>query len=116
MGALKLLAEFIRKHIEERKLRPKPIISNLSKTVYDEIIEIMGKQIIKQIIAQINNDDTRYYSNVMDSTPDLSHNDQLAIVLRFTVFGKKCIKDLYRSLKLVVILPYYILQDFLEKY
>ena len=91
MGALELLAEFdpfIREHIEQRELRPKPIISYLSKTVYEEIIEIMGKQVIKQIITQINNDDTKYYSIVMDSTPDLSHNDQLAIVLRYCFRGK----------------------------
>ncbi|KAK4876932.1 hypothetical protein RN001_009438 [Aquatica leii] len=63
MGALELLAEFdpfIRDHIEQLELRPKPIISYLSKTVYEEIIEIMGKQIIKQIITQINTDDTKY--------------------------------------------------------
>lgn len=91
MGALELLAEFdpfIREHIEQRELRPKSIISYLSKTVYEELIEIMGKQIIKQIITQINNDDTKYYSLVMDSTPDLSHNDQLAIVLRYCFRGK----------------------------
>ncbi|XP_071042416.1 zinc finger MYM-type protein 1-like [Parasteatoda tepidariorum] len=91
MGALELLAEFdpfIRKHIEQRELRPKSIISYLSKTVYEEIIEFMGQQIIKQIITQINNDDTKYYSIVVDSTPDLSHNDQLAIVLRHYFRGK----------------------------
>ncbi|GFX55413.1 zinc finger MYM-type protein 1 [Trichonephila clavipes] len=45
MGALELLAEFdpfIREHIEQRALRPKSLISYLSKTIYEEIIEIMG--------------------------------------------------------------------------
>ncbi|CAH0730253.1 unnamed protein product, partial [Brenthis ino] len=91
MGALELLAEFdpfIREHIEQRELRPNPVISYLSKTVYEEIIEIMGKQIIKQIITEINNDDTKYYSIMMDSTPDLSDDDQLAIVLRYCFRGK----------------------------
>ncbi|XP_045456065.1 uncharacterized protein LOC123665878 [Melitaea cinxia] len=66
MGALELLAEFdpfIREHIEQRELRPNPVISYLSKTVYEEIIEIMGKQIIKQIITEINNDDTNFGEN-----------------------------------------------------
>ncbi|GFW77454.1 zinc finger MYM-type protein 1 [Trichonephila clavipes] len=48
----------------------------------------MGKQIIKTITTQINNDDTKYYSIVMDSAPDLSHNDQLALVLRYCFRGK----------------------------
>ncbi|GFT59145.1 zinc finger MYM-type protein 1 [Trichonephila clavipes] len=48
----------------------------------------MGKKIIKTITTQINNDDTKYYSIVMDSAPDLSHTDQLAIVLRYCFRGK----------------------------
>ncbi|GFT51041.1 zinc finger MYM-type protein 1 [Trichonephila clavipes] len=61
-GALKLLAEFdpfICEHIEQRELRPKSSIAYLSKTIYEQIIEIMGKQIIKTITTQINNDDTK---------------------------------------------------------
>ncbi|GFV01002.1 zinc finger MYM-type protein 1 [Trichonephila clavipes] len=44
--ALELLAElnpFIREHTEQRELRPKSLISYLSKTIYQQIIEIMGK-------------------------------------------------------------------------
>ncbi|GFS80508.1 zinc finger MYM-type protein 1 [Trichonephila clavipes] len=48
----------------------------------------MGKKIIKTITTQINNDDTKNYSIVMDSAPDLSHTDQLAIVLRYLFRGK----------------------------
>ncbi|CAH0749949.1 unnamed protein product [Diatraea saccharalis] len=53
----------------------------------------MGRHIIKQIITQINNDDTKYYSIVMDSTPDLSHNDQLAIVLRYCFRVERLVED-----------------------
>ncbi|GFW40574.1 zinc finger MYM-type protein 1 [Trichonephila clavipes] len=91
MGAPELLAEFdpfIREHIEQRELRPKSSIAYLSKTIYEQIIEIMGKQIIKTITTQINNDDTKYYLILMDVVPDLSHNDQLAIVLRYCFRGK----------------------------
>ncbi|GFW58532.1 zinc finger MYM-type protein 1 [Trichonephila clavipes] len=84
MGTLELLAEFdpfICEHVEQRELRPKSLISYLSKTLYEQIIEIMGKQIIEAITTHINNNDMKYYSIVMDSTPDLSHNDQITIVL-----------------------------------
>lgn len=119
MGALELLAEFdpfIREHIEQRELRPNPIISYLSKTVYEEIIEIMGRQLIKQIITQIKNDDTKYYSTVMDSTPDLSHNDQLAIVLRYCFRGKvyeRCVAFIKITNHTALHL-FNILQDFVE--
>ncbi|GFS73715.1 zinc finger MYM-type protein 1 [Trichonephila clavipes] len=46
MGALELLAyfdPFIREHIERPALRPKLLISYLSKTIHEQIIEIMGK-------------------------------------------------------------------------
>ncbi|GFY27687.1 zinc finger MYM-type protein 1 [Trichonephila clavipes] len=91
MGDLELLDEFdpfICKLIEQRELRPKSLIPYLSKTIYEQIIEIMGKKIIKTIITQINNDNTKYCSIVMDSASDLSYNDQLAIVLRYCFLGK----------------------------
>ncbi|GFW81626.1 integrase catalytic domain-containing protein [Trichonephila clavipes] len=86
MGALELLDEFdpfICELIEQRELRPKSLIPYLSKAIYEQIIEIMGKKIIKTITTQINNDGTKYYSIVMDSAPDLSHTDQRAIVLQY---------------------------------
>ncbi|GFU75619.1 zinc finger MYM-type protein 1 [Trichonephila clavipes] len=89
MGALELLAEFgafIREHIKQRGLRPKSLISYLSKTIYEQIIEIMGKH-----KSQVNNDDAKYYSIVMDSTPDLSHNGQLYYGI---VLGKFFMQDL----------------------
>ncbi|GFV26807.1 zinc finger MYM-type protein 1 [Trichonephila clavipes] len=46
MDALELLAEidpFIREHIEQRELRSKSLISYLPKTIYDQIMEIIGK-------------------------------------------------------------------------
>ncbi|GFV24237.1 zinc finger MYM-type protein 1 [Trichonephila clavipes] len=48
----------------------------------------MGKQIFETITTQINNDDTKYYSIVMDSTPALFHNDQLAIAIQYCFRGK----------------------------
>ncbi|KAF2899679.1 hypothetical protein ILUMI_06497, partial [Ignelater luminosus] len=93
MGTLELLAEFdpfMREHIQQRELRPKPFILYLSKTVYEQIIEIMGKQVIRIITAEINSDDAKYYSIVVDSTPDLCHNDQLATDI---VLMENCMKD-----------------------
>ncbi|GFS67119.1 zinc finger MYM-type protein 1 [Trichonephila clavipes] len=93
MDVLELLDEFgpfICELIEQRELRSKSLIPKRSKTIYEQIIEIMGKQIIETITTHINNNDTKYYSIVMDSTPDLSYNDQLAIVLRYCFRGKVC--------------------------
>ncbi|CAG9773190.1 unnamed protein product [Ceutorhynchus assimilis] len=55
-------------------------VSYLFKTTYEEFIAIMGKQALRAIIDQINNNDVQYYSIIVDSIPDLAHIDQLAIV------------------------------------
>ena len=49
--------------------------------MYEELIEIMGKHVQDEIGNQINNLDTKYYSIIVDSTPDLTHVDQLVIVV-----------------------------------
>ena len=58
--------------------------------MYEELIEIMGKHVQDEIVNQINNLDTIYYSITVDSTPDLRHVDQLVIVVRYCYNGKPC--------------------------
>ena len=45
----------------------------MSKTVYEEIIEIMGKKVPQNIVDQINEQDSKYFSLVVDSSPDVEH-------------------------------------------
>src|SRR4029434_7952361 len=55
--------------------------SYISSTVCDEFIALMGdktKQVIADEIKQ-----AKYFSVIVDSTPDLSHVDQLTFVFRF---------------------------------
>ena len=58
--------------------------------MYEELIEIMGKRVHDEIVSQINNLDTKYYSNVANSTPDVTHVDQLVIVVPYYYNGKPC--------------------------
>ena len=48
----------------------------------------MGKRVQKEIVAQINKSDTKYFSIIIDSTPDLSHVDQLAVIVRYVYNGQ----------------------------
>lgn len=48
----------------------------------------MGKRVLRQIVNDINGEDTKYYSVIADSTPDLAHTDQLAIIVRYCTKGK----------------------------
>ena len=58
--------------------------------MYEELIEIMGKHVQDEIVNQINNLDTKYYSIIVDSMPNLTHVDQLVIVVSHCYNGKPC--------------------------
>ena len=90
MGLMELIAEFdpfLKQHIVKCQTE-QLVASYLSKTVYEEILDIMATQVRKKIIEDINDADTNIDSIIVDSTPDLSHTDQLAIILRYTSQGK----------------------------
>ncbi|GCB63401.1 hypothetical protein scyTo_0009660 [Scyliorhinus torazame] len=90
MGAIELIAEFdpfLYEHLEKCK-NEKVHAPYLSKPVYEELIVIMGKHVQGEIVNQINNLDTKYNSIIVDSTPDLTHVDQLVIVVRYCYNGK----------------------------
>ncbi|GCB81770.1 hypothetical protein scyTo_0021884, partial [Scyliorhinus torazame] len=92
MGAIELIAEFdpfLHEHLEKCN-NEKVNATYLSKPVYEELIEIMGKHVQDEIVNQINNLDMKYYSIIVDSTPDLTHVDQLVIVVRYCYNGKPC--------------------------
>ena len=83
MEAIELIAEFdpfLHEHLDKCK-NEKVNDTYLSKTVHEEWIEIMGKHVQDEIVNQINNLDTKYYSIIVDSTPDLTYVGQLVIVV-----------------------------------
>ncbi|KAL4097338.1 hypothetical protein QTP88_022132 [Uroleucon formosanum] len=55
--------------------------SYLSFSVYEKFIEMMGEKVKNTIINEIKN--AKYFSIVVDSTPDISHTDQLACIFRY---------------------------------
>ena len=54
--------------------------SYLSSTICEELIEILGSKVLKFIVNEIIED--KYFSINDDSAPDISHTDQLTVVLR----------------------------------
>nr|XP_033475584.1 zinc finger MYM-type protein 1-like [Epinephelus lanceolatus] len=83
LGLLELIAEFdpfLKEHIEKHgnKGRDKP--SYLSSTVCEEFISLMGDKTKKVIAEEIRH--AKYFSVIIDSSPDLAHVDQLTFVFR----------------------------------
>lgn len=84
LGCIDLLAEFdpfLREHIKRYGNPGKGNVSYLSANICDEFINILGNKVLKQIIAEIK--DAKYYGISIDSTPDISHVDQLTLIIRY---------------------------------
>lgn len=84
MGLLELIAEFdpfLASHITKYGNAGSGITSYLSKTTCDEIISLMSSRVLSAIVNEANT--AGYFSLSVDSTPDLSHTDQLSIILRY---------------------------------
>ncbi len=54
--------------------------SHLSTTICDEFVQLMGEQVLSEIINRIQI--AKYFSISVDSTPDISHTDQLTFIMR----------------------------------
>ena len=49
--------------------------------MYEELIEVKGKHVQDEIVKQTNKIDTKYCSIIVDSMSDLTHVDQMVIVV-----------------------------------
>nr|CAH7758965.1 unnamed protein product [Callosobruchus chinensis] len=84
MMLLEVLAEFdpfLSEHIRKYGNPGKGHISYLSSTICDEFIELLGKQVTNYILEEAKC--SQYFSLIIDSTPDISHVDQLSFVIRY---------------------------------
>jgi len=74
---LEFLAEFdpfMGEHIKKFGNQGSGSTSYLSKTIFEEFIEIMAQKVIERITEEVK--EAKYYSIIVDSTPDISHVDQ----------------------------------------
>ncbi|XP_060836474.1 zinc finger MYM-type protein 1-like [Rhopalosiphum padi] len=81
---LELLAEFdpfLSEHIRHYGKIGSGNTSYLSSQTYGEFIQIMAEKITKQIVEEVKV--SKYFSISVDSTPDVSHVDQLSFIIRY---------------------------------
>lgn len=84
LGILELISQyddFLAQHIKTEANRGKGHTNFLSSTIMEEVISIMGEQLLREIISRVKK--SKYYSISLDSTPDAAHIDQLTLVLRY---------------------------------
>lgn len=81
---LELIAEFdpfLVMHIEHCANRRSRSANYLSKTVCDDIMHLRADKVRKHIGNEIRK--TKYFSSIVDSTPDIAHVDQQTLVIRY---------------------------------
>ncbi|GBM40053.1 hypothetical protein AVEN_273476-1, partial [Araneus ventricosus] len=72
---------FLKNHLERYDNAGSGNVSYLSHSVCDEFIALMANEVKQHLIAEVK--EARYYSIIVDSTPDVTHIDQLTFILRF---------------------------------
>lgn len=90
MMLLELIAKFdvfLANHIEKFGNPGKGNTSYLSSTTVEELIDILANAVKQEIIGQIKS--SKYYSLIVDSTPDIAKIDQLSVVIRYILKSGK---------------------------
>jgi len=78
-GNLLELVSFLSKYCDDLKSNMNKSFNYLSPTIQNEMIEIISKEIIKEIIPK----EMKYFSIMVDKTMDSSKHEQVAICLRY---------------------------------
>nr|XP_054594250.1 uncharacterized protein LOC129161607 [Nothobranchius furzeri] len=71
--------------------------SYLSSTVCDEFIQLMAEKVPRAIVKEVK--DGKYFSIIVDSTPDITHVDQLTLMIRYVL--KKSREPVERFLEFI---------------
>ncbi|XP_067122570.1 zinc finger protein 271-like [Centruroides vittatus] len=85
-SALEYLSEFdpfLREHMKKYANCGTGTINYLSSTICDEFISIISKDLQLTIVNEIK--EAKFYSLIIDSTPDISHVDQLTVIIRYVL-------------------------------
>lgn len=84
LGLLELIAEYdvlLQSHIEKYAGKGRGSVSYLSYNTANEFIHFLADEVRAVIKREIYG--SKYFSLIVDSTPDISHTDQLTIVIRY---------------------------------
>lgn len=89
LGIMELIAQFdpfLENHLKDYGNAGRGNPSYISSTIVEELIELMADQVRTTIVSELK--EAKYFSVSVDSTPDLSHVDQLTVIVRYLLHGK----------------------------
>ena len=70
-----------KKHLSVIQLFSKGMTTYLSSTIQNELIELLRKKVKHLILEEIKA--AKYFSILLDTIPDASHIDQMALIVRY---------------------------------
>ncbi|XP_065665627.1 zinc finger MYM-type protein 1-like [Hydra vulgaris] len=88
LGMLELLTQFdpvLKQHIDTFANKCKGNVNYLSKTICEELIDIMSQKVLTHIFTEIKK--AKYWGIIVDSTPIISHVDQFSVIFRYYLNG-----------------------------
>ena len=59
----------------------------MSPTIQNELIELLATEVEKENLQQLKL--AKYFSIILDCTPDMSHHEQMSVILRMYYVMKK---------------------------
>ena len=86
LGIIELISQydpFLAEHLVKYRNLRSGKTSYLSKTIFEELIHLTGKEFFSFLIKEMK--DRKYFSLSVDSTPDVSHTDQLTVMVRYVL-------------------------------
>ena len=89
LGILELMSKFdpfLKEHLEKYGSKGKGNVSYISKTIYEDLKKQMGIMVQNTIIKEVR--ESKYFSLIVDSTPDISKTDQLSVIIRYCLDGE----------------------------
>ena len=84
LGCLELISRFdplLSEHLARYGNKGRGNTSYLSSTVCDEFIQLMAEKVLHAIVKEVK--DGKYFSIIVDSTPDITHVDQLSLIISY---------------------------------
>ena len=88
LEVIRLLADYdvvLFEHLQNVRNKPKKVNYLLNKS-QNEIIDLFGSMIKKKIISEVKK--AKYFILMLDSTPDVSREDQIAEILRYVYINE----------------------------
>ena len=86
LGIMELLSKydpFLARHLDKYGNKGSGSTSYLSHSICGELIIIMADKVMQAIVAEVQ--ESKYFSTSVDSTPNITHTDQLSFTIRYVL-------------------------------